>query len=162
VPPKRPRWRTAVTNPWAVGIGAPLIVAVILTGFKVAEIGTSAAPGSFIATGSVVCESGRPVVGIWIAASTGQADSGMADMGASNASGSSYRIGSVATYTYLLRHGGTYSAHVGCGGAAAHWASESFSPLLHAETVTLHCDDPTGPAVHGAIPDGRCTVSAGR
>ena len=55
--------------------------------------------GSMTVTGSVACESGRPVAGVWIAASTGQEDSGLAHLGPLSASGISYPIGSSGTYS---------------------------------------------------------------
>lgn len=109
-------------------------------------------------TGSVVCESGRPVVGVWIAASTGQIDSGFAHLGPADPSGISYPVGSTATYSYLLPHSGTYAVHVGCGGQANAWDSSNYSPLLSGTKADLRCDDPTTAPMHGTTPRGTCTA----
>lgn len=137
---------------------APLIVAALLAigAYAVSHIDH----GSSTVTGSVVCESGRPVVGVWIAASAGQSDSGYAHVGPSDSSGTSYPIGPAGTYSYLLPHGGPYAVHVGCGGTAAHWASRSYSPLLSSRTAHLRCDDPTTAAAGDVIPRGKCTIAA--
>jgi hypothetical protein len=115
--------------------------------------------GRTTVTGSVVCESGRPVVGVWIAASTGQSDSGYAHLGPPGSSGISYPIGPMGTYSYRLPYGGTYAVHVGCGGTSQRWASSNYSPLLSSRTANLRCDDPTSSA-RGASPRGRCTLTA--
>jgi hypothetical protein len=152
-----PWWRAVLANPWTVAAGAPLITAPLLAigNYALSHIGHS----SPLLTGSVVCESGRPVVGVWIAASAGQKDSGFAHLGPPNPSGISYPIGSTGTYSYLLPHGGTYAVHVGCGGTAAHWASANYSPLLSSWTVHLLCDDPTAVSASGATLRGECTVA---
>src|SRR5579863_4926981 len=80
-------------------------------------------------TGSVVCESGQPLIAVWIAASTGQGDSGYAHLGPANASGISFPDGADGTYSYRLPHGGTYAVHVGCGGTRNNWTSSDYSPL---------------------------------
>jgi hypothetical protein len=110
-------------------------------------------------TGSVTCESGRPVVGVWIAASTGQSGSGYAHLGPPGTSGISYPIGATGTYSYRLPHGGTYAVHVGCGGTAQHWASSNYSPLLSSPTAHLECADPTS-LTQGSSPKGSCVVIA--
>jgi hypothetical protein len=156
---RKSRWRTAVTNPWITGIGTPLIVAALIAigSYARARITHS---GVTTVTGSVVCESGRQVVGVWIAASSGQSDSGYAHLAPPSPTGVSYPIGSIGTYSYRLPHGGTYAVHVGCGGSAAHWASRNYSPLLSGRTANLRCHDPTA-AKRGVIPRGRCTIATG-
>jgi hypothetical protein len=150
-PQRKVWWRAALTNPWTIAVVAPLIVTAVLAA---SHIGHS---GSMI-TGSVVCQSGRPIVGVWIAASTGQGDSDYAHLGPLNLTDSSSPIGSEGTYSYRLPQGGTYSVHVGCGGTSAHWASNNYSPLLSSRTARLHCDDPTAASTNRAIPRGRCTA----
>ena len=157
--PRKPRWRAWRTNSWAIAICAPLIVAALIAIASYARARFTHS-GAIIVTGSVMCESGRQVVGIWIAASTGQSDSGYAHLGPPNPTGTSYPIGSTGTYSYLLPHGGSYAVHVGCGGSAAHWASSNYSPLLHSRTADLRCDDPTA-AEHGVIPRGKCIPATG-
>jgi hypothetical protein len=98
--------------------------------------------GTLTITGSVACESGRPVIAVWIAASAGQSDSGYAHLGPPDAFGVSYPIGASGTYSYLLRHGGSYAVHVGCGGSSQRWDSSNYSPLLSGPHVTLRCNDP--------------------
>ncbi len=115
--------------------------------------------------GSVACNSGRTVVGVWISASSGQDDSGYANLGPSGSAGGNHPIGSGATYSYLLPQGGTYSVNVGCGGTAAQWASSNYSPLLSTRTARLNCDDPTAATAHRAtahraITRGRCIVAS--
>jgi hypothetical protein len=137
-----------------------LIAAVLLaTGVYVLSQILGGQSGTTV-TGSVVCESGRPVVGVWIAASTGQGDSGFAHLGPLNTSGISYPIGSNGTYGYLLPHGGSYAVHVGCGGTAPDWASSSYSPLLSSRTVHLRCQDPSASA-QGTSSRGWCLVTSG-
>jgi transcriptional regulator with XRE-family HTH domain len=139
------------------GIVSLITVALLAIGaYVVSQIAHG--QGSFTVTGSVVCESGQPVVGVWIAASAGQKDSGFAHLGPADSSGISYPIGARGTYSYRLPHGGAYAVHVGCGGSARRWASSNYSPLLSSRTAHLHCDDPTASA-GSAIPQGRCTVT---
>lgn len=154
--PRKPRWRKALTHPWTIAICAPLIVAALIAigSYARARINHSGAT----VTGSIVCESGRQIVGVWIAASTGQSDSGYAHLGPPNPTGTSFPVGSTGTYSYLLPHGGSYAVHVGCGGSAAHWASRNYSPLLSSRTADLRCDDPIAPEP-GVIPRGKCTVA---
>lgn len=152
----KPWWLRVISNAWTVGIGAPLIVALILAGIKLGG-GPSAEPGSVIIHGSVVCESGRAVVGMWIVASASKADSGSANLGTSASANGGHQPRSRAVYSFLLRHGGRYAAHVGCGGTAKHWASASNSPLLSGVTNNLVCRDPvTGSPEGGGPPTGSC------
>ena len=157
--PRKARWRAALTNSWTIAICAPLIVAALIAirSYATARINHS---GVTIVTGSVVCGSGRKIVGVWIAASTGQSDSGYAHLGPPDPTGTSLPIGSTGTYSYLLPHGGSYAVHVGCGGSAAHWASRNYSPLLSSRTADLRCDDPTA-AEPRVIPRGKCTAATG-
>ena len=137
----------------------PLIAAVLLaTGVYVLSQILGGRSGTMV-TGSVACESGRPVAGVWIAASTGQRDSGFAHLGPPSTSDISYPIGSNGTYSYRLPHGGSYAVHAGCGGTAHHWASSSYSPLLSSRTVYLRCQDPSTSA-QGTSSRGRCLVTS--
>lgn len=108
---------------------------------------------SSLIRGSATCESGRPVVGIWIAAASGQKDSGYAHLGPATAA-ASHATGPTVTYSYLLPHGGTYNVHVGCGGTSSHWESSNFSPPISARVVQLRCDDPAS----GSASTGKCTL----
>ena len=142
-------WRRAVAAACRKAVAVPLAYAVLQ---RVHGDGLTV-------TGSVVCESGRPVVGVWIAASTGQGDSGYAHLGPPDASGVSFPVGAAGTYSYRLPRGGSYAVHVGCGGTAQQWASSNYSPLLSSPAAHLHCVDPT-PSTPGSSPQGSCTVTA--
>jgi len=149
-----PRQRTGF---FRLAVMVPVIAVVLLATAAYSLSQTLGAPGSVMVTGSVVCESGRPVAGVWIAASTGQVDSGFAHLGPPSTSGTSYPIGASGTYSYRLPHGGSYAVHVGCGSTAGHWASRNYSPLLSSPTTHLRCDDPSSPSRHATL-RGRCRV----
>jgi hypothetical protein len=157
-PPGRP-WRQVFTAVHRKAATVSLIVVVLLAIVAYAVSQSIHGQGDLTVTGSVVCESGRPVVGVWIAASSGQNDSGYAHLGPPDASGISYPIGAAGTYSYRLPHGGTYAVHVGCGGTAQGWASSSYSPLQSSPAAHLHCADPTSSA-REASSQGRCTATA--
>lgn len=155
---RRPWRRVVAANPAKSTLVSLVIAALLATvGYSVSRIVHS--QSGLLLTGSVVCESGRPIVGVWIAASTGQSDSGFAHLGPPGASGISYPIGATGTYSYRLPHGGTYAVHVGCGGTAQHWASSNYSPLLSGPTAHLLCHDPISSA-DGASSQGSCTDAA--
>lgn len=116
----------------------PLIAAAVATsGYALFQV--RGEQGSTRLSGSVVCESGKPVVGVWIASSDGQGDSGFAHLGPPDVVGISRPIGFRGTYSYLLPHGGRYAVHVGCGGNAKNWASNYFTPLLSNPVARLRC-----------------------
>jgi nucleoside phosphorylase len=116
--------------------------------------------GSTELSGSVVCESGKPVVGVWIASSAGQGASGFAHLGPPDVDGISRPIGSRGTYSYLMPHGGSYAVHVGCGGNAKKWASKFFSRLLSSPTVSLRCGAST--SAQDTAADGVCLSAPAR
>jgi hypothetical protein len=150
---RRLRRQTRASPKGTAAMGLLIAVALLASEAYVAS------HGSTLVTGSVVCESGRPVVGVWIAASTGQSDSGFAHLGPPGSSGVSYPIGSAGTYSFRLAHGGSYAVHVGCGGTAHHWASSNYSPLLSNPAVQLRCDDPIASARKPGR-RGKCSVVA--
>jgi hypothetical protein len=156
---KKPWWRVMLDHPWTIALAAPVIAAPLITVIALAVTGSAA--GSTMLTGTVACESGRPVAGVWIAASTGQSDSGLAHVGSAAPSGIIYPAGSIASYSYLLPHGGTYAVHVGCGEKVGAWDSSNYSPLLSGHTADLRCDDPTTLPAHGITPHGLCTTISG-
>jgi hypothetical protein len=83
-PEKRPWWRAAARR-WRAAVIVPLTVGLLAVGgYVVSHVVNS--QGSVAVTGSVLCESGRHVVGVWIAASAGQSDSGFAHLGPPNES----------------------------------------------------------------------------
>jgi transcriptional regulator with XRE-family HTH domain len=157
-PKKRPWWRVTASR-WRAAVIVPLTAVSLLAVGAYAVSQTINGQGSVTVTGSVICESGRHVVGVWIAASAGQSDSGFAHLGPPNPSGISFPIGAQGTYSYLLPHGGSYAVHVGCGGTAHHWASINYSPLLSSPSAHLRCNDPTTSAGETS-PRGRCAVTA--
>jgi hypothetical protein len=115
--------------------------------------------GGTTVTGSIICDSGQRVVGVWIAASTGQADSGFAHLGPPSPTAISYPIGSKGAYSYRLPHGGSYAVHVGCGGTAHNWATSDYSPLLSSRTVHLRCQAPVK-STSGTSSRGQCIVTS--
>lgn len=151
-------WFHARATRRMVAVGTSVIAAALIA--LSTQLVQLAGPGSSLVSGSVVCESARPVASIWIAASTGQSDSGFAHLGPSSGI-INFATGPRVTYSFLLHHSGSYSVHVGCGGTASHWDSRNFSPVLSRRVANLRCDDPRGPSTHGAGPRGRCTVAAG-
>jgi len=147
------RLRATVSSPWTIAVCAPLIVAALLAGVRaIADI----AHRGVLISGMVECESGRDVVGMWIAAASGQGDSGYAHLGSLNPGGGA-PIGSKGTYSFFLSGGGNYSAHVGCGGDAEHWDSRNYSPQVSARRIKVLCNDPTRP-VAGPTPRGTCRL----
>lgn len=148
----KPWWRVMLDHPWTIALAAPVIVAPLITFITLAVTGGGAV--STPLAGLVSCESGRPVAGVWIAASAGQSDSGLAHLGPSNPSAVNYPAGSMASYSYLLSHGATYAVHVGCGSTGSAWDSSNYSPLLSGQKENLRCDDP--PTGRGA-----CVVVSG-
>jgi hypothetical protein len=147
----QPIWRAMLTSRWAIGIGISLAV-ILAAGWAF----LSSKHTNSMLTGVVVCESGRHVVGVWIAASSGQRASGYAHLGPPDITGTSYPVGSTASFSYLLRGGGSYAIHVGCGGTAKHWTSSNYSPLLSQRNITLRCADPVQSGVAGNPPQGKC------
>ena len=154
---KRSRRPTIADIPWRIMAVLLAVVTLGIASFVASQILDGR--GSRTVTGSVLCESGRPVVGVWIAASTGQVDSGFAHLGPPDVSGISSPIGATGTYSYRLPHGGSYAAHVGCGGTAQDWASANYSPLLSNPHVHLRCNDPISSA-SGATVRGQCIAAA--
>jgi hypothetical protein len=152
-------WRQAAAVARRRPVVVPSVIAVLLTIVAYVVLQMVHSGGGLTVTGSVVCESGRPVVGVWVAASTGQGNSGYAHLGPPDASGTSFPIGAAGTYSYRLPHGGSYAVHVGCGGTAQQWASSNYSPLLSSPAAHLHCADPIS-LTHGASPQGSCRVTA--
>ena len=154
-PPHKSRLRSMLLNPWTIGIGAPLIAGAVIAASTSVISGLS--HRTVLVTGTIVCNSGRPIVAAWIAASSGQKDSGYAHLGPADTVGTSSPVGAIGTYSYRLSGGGSYAVHVGCGGDAADWASRNYSPLLFTSTAHLVCHDPVKTRT-GATPVGRCDV----
>lgn len=157
-PRTRSRWRAVFGNLWVIG-GAILIAAALTALYP--KVFAAVTHHASMITGVVTCESGRQVVDVWIAASSGQSASGYAHLGPPDISGISSPVGPTASFTYLLADGGSYAAHVGCGGTAQHWASKNYSPLLSQPNVRLRCYDPVREAPPGTTPTGTCKAATG-
>ncbi|HEY1919693.1 MAG TPA: hypothetical protein VGH27_29330 [Streptosporangiaceae bacterium] len=108
-------------------------------------------------SGSATCESGRPIIAIWIAALAGQQGSGYAHLGPAPAGGLSHASGPTVSYTYPLAQGGSYVVHVGCGGTSRHWDSTNYSGVISSPSVTLRCADPAATPPPGKTLNGHCT-----
>src|SRR5581483_11955730 len=71
--------------------------------------------------GTVVCNSGRPVTGVWVAGTSG---SGFARW-------SPEANANVAQYSFSLPRPQTMSLHIGCGGSNGGWASDNPTPSMN-------------------------------
>jgi hypothetical protein len=142
-----------------IGVGTILIAGALTALFS--RVFSAVTQHTSMITGVVTCESGRQVVGVWIAAASGQPGSGYAHLGPPDVSGISSPPGSTGSYTYLLADGGSYAVHVCCGGTAGDWASQNYSPLLSQSDVRLRCHDPVRTAAPGIIAHGICKVLPG-
>lgn len=153
------RWRAIFRNGWVISVGS-ILIASALAGLA-SKIYSAVMHHTSTITGTVTCESGRPVVDVWIAAASGQSGSGYAHLGPPNSTGISSPPGPTASYSYRLADGGSYAVHVGCGGTAQNWASKNYSPLLSQPNVRLHCYDPVRAAAPGTTPTGTCKEAPG-
>jgi surface antigen len=130
---------------WFVAIAAVMVAAVSA---EVASSTASAAARSTV-NGVVVCNTGRPVVGVWVEASAG--GSGWAGWTALPGRPN------VATYSGPFQAGGTVSLHVGCGANGNQWLSDNWTPAIPtngSKTINTWCNDANGP---GAV---RCVEPA--
>jgi hypothetical protein len=92
-------------------------------------------------SGQVSCQSGRPVVGIWVAQVTGV---GMfANWTSDNTNPST------AGYYATIPEGMAYELHVGCGGTPQRWSMSGSSSTTTAVSVTLRCHDAEGDPAYG-------------
>jgi hypothetical protein len=149
-------WRVGVVSLRRLAIVAPVSIVAMLA---IAIYGLHSASGQPVTvTGSVICESGQSLAGVWIAASSGQTDSGFAHLGPRDTIGPSFPAGAEGTYSYRLPHGGSYAVHVGCGQTKHGWISSDFSPLLSTRTAKLRCGRPIV-ASSKPMPKGRCVVA---
>jgi hypothetical protein len=153
--PSPAAWRWQSGGRWLAGAGLSALALVLaITGARLGSRG-----GAEWLTGSVTCLSGRPVVGVWIAAASGQDDSGFAHLGPRPGIRAGAASGPAVTYSYRLPQSGPYVVHVGCGGTARDWASRSFSEQLSASTARLRCGDHSPDAARdGSAPDGKCSA----
>ncbi len=153
-PAGRPQQPARIRGSWlALAAAAALVLA-----FGARYVFRPASASRADVTGTVTCESGRPVIAIWIAALSGQRDSGYAHLG-SAVPGTTKPGGPTVTYTFRLAHGGGYVAHVGCGISHGHWDSANFSKVITGQQVTLHCADPDPPHPVTTTLHGTCSQS---
>lgn len=80
----------------------------------------------------VTCTSGAPVVGLWLEASLG--GSGWGEPADSTTP-------STKNYGFILPFGGSYEAHVGCGGNRDRWEVNVKSDRRNAPQRRLMCHD---------------------
>lgn len=98
-------------------------------------------------TGRVTCDSGAPVVGVYVEAGS-QAHSGFASFRADE------NDPSAATYAWSLPPGRRHSVHVGCGGTRAAWSTNNRSPDVDGSDNTFICRDSDAAARRSHY--GRC------
>jgi sn-glycerol 3-phosphate transport system substrate-binding protein len=93
------------------------------------------APPPVEISGTVSCETGADVVGIWVEAAAG--GSGFIDDFTSLDTGG-------ATFTRTLPSGGAYELHVGCGGTRETWLTSNNTPRTAETGLTFLCHDGRG------------------
>lgn len=92
-------------------------------------------------TGQVLCESGRPVVGVWVQAKHAADSRFAAWRGIGD--------GASADWWTDLPKDETYSLHVGCGGTPDRWASENKTGTVSGGHNSFNCDDVVGERDYG-------------
>jgi transcriptional regulator with XRE-family HTH domain len=155
--PDRPPLLWLILHSWPGWLAITMLAAVLATTGAVFLPWHHA--GRTWLSGSATCESGRSIIAIWIAALAGQQGSGYAHLGPAPGSGLSHASGPTVSYTYLLAQGGSYVAHVGCGGTSHHWDSANYSTVISTPSVTLRCDDPRATPPPGQTLTGHCARS---
>lgn len=102
------------------------------SGVAMQVVGVSAAGASTHISGSVTCDNGWTVEGIWIAAQKG---------GSGWAAWTSY--GPSASFSFSLPYGGAWTVHVGCGGRPSTWRSKPDGISSTTSTyMDWQCDNP--------------------
>ncbi len=111
---------------------------------------TSGGPPSQLIAGTVVCDSGRSVAGVWVQSSAGASHF---------ASWKAEAWLNVAQYHAYVSPGGTISIHVGCGRhGAVDWTSDNWTAAVAvgsaARVINVLCSDgtSTGSGIRCAIP----------
>lgn len=99
-----------------------------------------------IVTGTVQCDSGSKVVGVFVGA--GPTRSGFATFAPNGADSS-------VTYIYSAPVGVPYAVHVGCGGTPAHWTTENWSEHYPGTSNSFVCHDRANAQAH--LPFGQCS-----
>ncbi|MEU4173435.1 chitinase [Streptomyces sp. NPDC026665] len=94
--------------------------------------------------GLVHCESGRPIVGVWVQAAHSSDSHFAAWRGIGD--------GAWADWWTDLPSNESYSLHVGCGGTPASWASENKTGVYTGPSNSFTCND-----VEGDRNRGKCT-----
>ncbi|WP_328760353.1 chitinase [Streptomyces sp. NBC_00271] len=87
-------------------------------------------------TGQVTCQSGGPVVGVWVQAAHGADSRFAAWRGIGDGASADW-------WTELPQHE-EYSLHVGCGGTADQWGNENKTGTVSGPHNSFTCDDITG------------------
>ncbi|WP_260609403.1 chitinase [Streptomyces sp. WAC 01325] len=95
-------------------------------------------------TGLVHCESGRPIVGVWVEAANASDSHFAAWRGIGD--------GAYADWWTDLPSDQSYSLHIGCGGTPASWASENKTAAYSGTSSSFSCND-----IEGAPNRGKCT-----
>ncbi|MFE6946661.1 chitinase [Streptomyces chartreusis] len=97
---------------------------------------TSSDVSTFFTTGQVLCESGRPVVGVWVQTAHSSDSRFAAWKPVGNGSTADW-------WTYLPRNE-PYSLHVGCGGTPDRWGTENWTGIFSGPQNSFNCDDIAG------------------
>ncbi|MFJ5035805.1 chitinase [Streptomyces sp. NPDC088560] len=97
--------------------------------------------GPFHITGQLYCESGRPIVGVWVQT----AKSGDSRFAAWRGIGD----GATADWWTDLPSNEPYSLHVGCGGTPGQWATENKTQGYSGHHNSFNCMDVAGDRKYG-------------
>lgn len=99
------------------------------------------APHAKTIGGTVRCDSGDKLEGIWVQGTISASGWAAVQHDPNQAS----RVG----FSYTLGMGGTYEIHVGCGGSISSWTHADYSPTESETSLDFSCvDKPTDP-MHG-------------
>ncbi|GGV74348.1 hypothetical protein GCM10010512_27570 [Streptomyces thermoviolaceus subsp. thermoviolaceus] len=101
----------------------------------------STGSGPYHITGQVRCESGRPIVGVWVQTGTASDSRFAAWRGLGD--------GSTADWWTDLPKNERYSLHIGCGGTPASWASENMTGTYTGPHNSFDCNDLDGDPSRG-------------
>jgi hypothetical protein len=81
--------------------------------------------------GTVRCDSGAAVQGVWVEGFSGGSHFAATTVGSSG----------LTAFTYQLPYGGAYQIHVGCGGTPASWQVEPWSDFVRGTGHSFTCYD---------------------
>jgi hypothetical protein len=94
-----------------------------------------------VISGHVSCQSGRAVVGIWVAEATNSGTFANWDPGAASPS--------TVVYHATIPEDIAYELHVGCGGTPEDWLISASSTTTTAASLSLLCHDVEGDPLYG-------------